>query len=247
MQGYQVILKETRDVAEGTRLFVFEKPAEYVFTAGQYVAFAVPNTSGIEVDPRGLTRSLSIASAPCEPDLYFAMRQGESSFKQMCWQLKAGDTATITKAVGFFLLPSDSDMRPVVFLAGGIGITPVRSILKQAEHDGSKRSFTLLYSNRFAKDITFGEEINALDLERFRAITVLSKSTDACAPLNDERGYICQPMLEKYVEDILGHLYYIVGSPEFSDAMEQMLIGLGIPKEQRHMDPFTGLRTQAAK
>jgi len=242
MANYTITLKETREVAVGTRFFVFDKPDGFVFKAGQYIAMVVPKAEGIEPDTRGLARSLSIASAPCEPELYFAMRQGESAFKRTCWQLKPGDTVTVTKAVGFFVLPSD-DTRPIVFLAGGIGITPVRSILKQAEYEKSNRSFTLFYSNRFIQDAAFDEEVRNMALANFRLITVLSKSQDLCAPGNDERGYICEPLLKKYLGDnILNCLYYIVGSPQFSEAIEKILIDLGVPKEQRHMDPFTGLR-----
>lgn len=243
MQGFTLTLKEIRDVADGTLLFVFTKPEGYVFKAGQYVAFEVQNPEGLEVDNRGLIRSLSISSAPCESDLYFSMRRGESTFKQICWKLKPGDTVTITKAVGFFVVPSEEDVRPIIFLAGGIGITPVRSILKQAEHDKSERAFTLLYANRFTKDAAFDEELRHVDLPNFRYISVLSKSEEPCAPENDERGYIDESILKKYVSDMTGCLYYIVGSPQFSDSMEKTLTDLGVPKEQCHMDPFTGLKT----
>ncbi|MDP3956887.1 MAG: FAD-dependent oxidoreductase [bacterium] len=248
MANYTITLKETRDVAVGTRLFVFDKPEGYAFTAGQYVAMVVPKVEGIEADTRGLARSLSIASAPCELGLYFAMRQGESAFKKTFWQLKIGDMVTVTKAVGFFVLPSEEDTRPIVFLAGGIGITPVRSILKQAEHEKSQRNFTLFYSNRFIEDAAFYEEIKNAVLPNFHLVTVLSKSEDVCAFVDDERGYICEAMLKKYLGDnTMDFLYYIVGSPEFSSAMETILINFGVPKEQRHMDPFTGLRGTSQK
>lgn len=243
MANYILTLKEARDVAVGTRLFVFDKPEGYVFKAGQYVAMIVPKREGIEPDTRGFVRSLSIASAPYESELYFAMRQGESAFKRTLWQLVPGDTVTVTKPVGFFVLPAEEDTRPIVFLAGGIGITPVRSILKQAEHEKSNRDLTLFYSNRFLEDAAFDEEIRNVALEKFRLVTVLSKSTEPCAPGNDERGYICEPLLKKYLGDSMDCLYYIVGSPQFSNAIEKILIDLGVPKEQRHMDPFTGLRS----
>ncbi|MDO8565897.1 MAG: FAD-dependent oxidoreductase [Candidatus Moranbacteria bacterium] len=243
MANYILTLKEARDVAVGTRLFVFDKPEGYVFKAGQYVAMMVSKREGIEPDARGFARSLSIASAPCEPELYFAMRQGESTFKRTFWQLAVGDTVTVTKPVGFFVLPPEEDTRPIVFLAGGIGITPVRSILKQAEYEKSNRDLILFYSNRFLEDAAFDEEIRNIALEKFRLVTVLSKSKDACDLGNDERGYICEPLLKKYLgNNIMNCLYYIVGSPQFSSAMEKILIDLGVPKEQRHMDPFTGLR-----
>ena len=239
MQGYTLTLKETREVADGTRLFIFDKPEGYIFQAGQYVALTLPKL--VAPDPKGPVRSFSIASSPFESEMHFAMRRGMSGFKQTFWQMQPGDTITITKAVGFFTVPK-GDLRPVVFLVGGIGITPVRSILKQAAHEGSTRDFTLLYSNRFLKDAAFCEEIKPLPLPHFRCITVLSQSDEVCQPINDERGYICVPMITKYIDDIPGKLYYLVGSLPFVEAMEKMLIDLGVPKEQRYKDPFTGLR-----
>ncbi len=238
MANFTITLQESREVADGTRLFVFDKPEGYDFTAGQYVAMTLPKL--VAEDQKGATRSLSIASAPFEDSLYFAMRGGESGFKQTLWQMKPGDTVTITKAVGFFTIPADD--RPVVFLVGGIGITPARSILKQAEHEGSKRPFTLFYSNRFQKDAAFHEELKDLKLERFRYVTVLSQSQEPCAETDEERGYICNPMLHKYVDGPEKSLYYLVGSPSFIEAMEGMLEEMGVPKEQRKKDPFTGLR-----
>lgn len=247
MAQHIVTLKERKTVADGTELFVFDKPAEYTFQAGQYVALMVSKIDGIETDKKGLARSFSLASAPYESELFFAMRSGESSFKRTCWQLKPGDTVTITDPVGSFILPPAEDVRPVVFLVGGIGITPVRSILKQVEYDRSTRKFTLLYANRFLKDAAFHTELQNITLADFRYVTVLSRSEEPCAPTDDERGHICEPTLRKYAEDVQGNLYYIVGSPQFIEAMEKMLESLGVLKEQCKKDPFTGLKAQTVK
>lgn len=244
---YTLTLKNIREAADGTRQFVFDKPEGYVFKAGQYVALMVPKIDGIETDTKGLVRSFSLASAPFESALYFAMRSGESSFKKTCWQLEPGDTVTITDSVGSFTLPAKEDRRPIVFLAGGIGITPVRSILKQAEYERSNRKFILLYANRFLKDVTFHDELKGISLADFRYVTVLSKSEEPCALSDDERGHICEPIIEKYVDDIQGSLYYIVGSPQFIEAIAAMLADLGVPKEQCKQDPFTGLCAQSQK
>lgn len=243
---YPITLKETRDVADGTRIFVFDKPEDFTFQAGQYVALMAPKMEGVDPDTKGLVRSLSIASAPKDDELCFVMRSGDSSFKKTCWRMKPGDTAAITKAVGFFTAPEGRG-RPIVFLAGGIGITPVRAILKQAEHDGSEQEFVLFYSNRFEKDAAFLGEMRDLKLRHFRCVTVFSKSEDSAAPENDERGHIGEAMLRKYLGSVSDCLYYIVGSPQFAKAMEAVLDRLGIPKEQRHMDPFSGITAQSSK
>lgn len=241
MANFTLTLKEQRAVADGTELFVFDKPADFTFEAGQYVAMMLSNL--VAPDTRAGVRSLSIASAPCESDLYFAMRKSDSGFKQTMWSFKSGDTVAATKAIGHFTLSHAADGLPIVFLVGGIGVTPVRSILKQAEHEGSERHFTVLYSNRFEKDAAFHEELQDIKLLNYRYVTTLSQETAPCADTNEERGYICETMLRKYVPDVTGVWYYLVGAPAFIEAMEKMLSEMGVAKERQVCDPFTGMAT----
>ncbi len=241
MANYTLTLKEHRTVADGTELFVFDKPADFVFEAGQYVAMMLTNL--VAPDTRAGVRSLSIASAPCEDDLYFAMRKSDSGFKQTLFALQPGETVAVTKAIGHFTLSHAPDGLPIVFLVGGIGVTPVRSLLKQAEHEGNQRSFTVLYSNRFEKDAAFHEELKAIKLLNYRYVTTLSQETAPCSDGNEERGYICEAMLRKYVPDVTGVWYYLVGAPAFIEAMEKMLSDIGVAKERQVCDPFTGMAT----
>ena len=241
MANYTLKLKEQRAVADGTELFVFDKPADFTFEAGQYVAMMLTNL--VAPDTRAGVRSLSIASAPCEDSLYFAMRRSDSGFKQTMFALQPGNTVAVTKAIGHFTLAHAADGLPIVFLVGGIGVTPVRSLLKQAEHEGNERSFTVLYSNRFEKDAAFHEELKGIKLANSRYVTTLSQETAPCSDGNEERGYICETMLRKYVPDVTGVWYYLVGAPAFIEAMEKMLSDMGVAKERQVCDPFTGMAT----
>lgn len=241
MANYTITLKEHKTVADGTELFVFEKPADFTFEAGQYVAMMITNL--IAPDTRAGVRSLSISSAPCEADLCFTMRRSDSGFKQTMFALQPGDTVAVTKPIGHFTLSHAADGLPIVFLVGGIGITPVRSILKQAEHDGSDRSFTLLYSNRFEKDAAFHEELKHLQVPNLRYVTTLSQETMPCADTDEERGYICEDMVKKYVPEVQNAWYYLVGAPAFIEAMEKMLSEMGVAAERQVCDPFTGMAT----
>lgn len=245
MANFSLTLTKRMTVADGTELFAFKKPADFTFEAGQYVALMLSNL--VAPDAKAGVRSLSISSAPCEDELYFTMRKGESGFKQTMFSLKAGDTVAVTKAIGHFTMSHAADGLPIVFLVGGIGITPVRSILKQAEHNGDERSFTVLYSNRFQKDAAFHEELQNLSLKNLRYVTTLSQETAPCAESNEERGYICEAMVKKYVPDVAGVWFYLVGAPAFIEAMEKMLSDMGVAKERQVCDPFTGLTGVAKK
>lgn len=239
MANYTLTFKEKRTVADGTEMFVFDKPADFVFEAGQYVAMMLPNL--VAPDTRAGVRSLSISSAPFEDKLYFAMRKSDSGFKQTMFALKPGDVVTATKAIGHFTLSHAADGQPIVFLVGGIGVTPVRSILKQAEHEGSERAFTVLYSNRFEKDAAFHEELKNIRLPHLKYVTTLSQETTPCSDGNEERGYICEAMVRKHVADVEQVWFYLVGAPAFIEAMEKMLSDMGVAKERQVCDPFTGM------
>ncbi len=241
MANYTLTFKEQKNIADGTDTFVFEKPVDFVFEAGQYVVLRLTNL--IAPDTRAGVRSFSISSAPCEESVTFTMRRGESGFKQTMYALKAGETVTATGPVGHFTLSHAADELPIVFLVGGIGVTPVRSILKQAEHEGNTRSFTVLYSNRFEKDAAFHEELKNLKLSDLRYVTTLSQEIMPCSGGNEERGYICEAMIRKYVPDVMGVWFYLVGAPAFIEAMEQMLSDMGVVKERQICDPFAGMAT----
>jgi ferredoxin-NADP reductase len=244
MEKYTLTLKSTQDVADGTKMFAFTKPEGFSFKAGQYVALEVKEFS-VPDDGKGRFRSLSIASAPYEEDLQFVMRQGESSFKQTLWSLAVGDEVFVMKPVGSFVLSEEEAEQsvPVVFLIGGVGITPARSMIREAIHQGSKRKFYLFYSNRFQKDAAFHDEFCALRSENIVYVNTLTQEGSTCSALGEERGYICREIIEKYAPSIADMKSYIVGSPEFSMAMKDMLLGMGVPLGNIKMDSFTGLRS----
>ncbi len=249
MANFSLKFKSKSQIADGTWAFHFEKPADFVFEAGQYVALVLPRL--VAADKRGPVRSLSISSAPCEEDLMFAVRITESGYKQTLMALEPGEVAQATKPIGHFTLSHAADDKRIVFLAGGIGVTPIRSILVQSAHDGLARPMIFFYSNRMIKDAAFNDELKSLSLPDYQYVTTFSQETIPCTGTNDERGYICEDMLKKYLpaEELAGNWYYLVGAPAFIEAMETMLVSLGVSKERFVNDPFTGMASanQATK
>ena len=241
MANFPLKFKSKVQVADGTWSFLFEKPAEFVFEAGQYVALVLPRL--VVPDKRGPVRSLSICSAPCEDDLMFALRITDSAYKQTLMTLEPGEVAQATKPIGHFTLSHATDDKRIVFLAGGIGVTPIRSILVEAVQAQLTRPFSFFYSNRMLKDAAFHEELKALTLPNYQYVSTFSQEVLPCAGTNEERGYICEDMLRKYLpaEEITTSWYYLVGAPAFIEAMEKSLMAMGVAKERFVNDPFTGL------
>ena len=239
MNTYSVRLVSKQTVADQTVAFSFEKPEGFVFQAGQYSALTLPRLDF--EDKKGATRVMSIASAPSDPELMFAMRVTDSAFKQTLVKMPIGSTITVRDAVGRFTLPEDEG-QTIVFLAGGIGITPVRSILREAMRTGRKNPFWLFYSNRAAKDVAFLEECVEIPGLDYHCVNTLTDEVEILCLWQEEKGYICPPMVTKYIPGFEKALFYIVGTTGFSGAMEKMLKEeLGVASEAIRMDPFTGL------
>jgi ferredoxin-NADP reductase len=236
-------LQRIEDSAYGTKTFFFDKPDNFRFVAGQYVALKLNNL--VEPDYRAGVRSLSICSSPCEDFIAFTMRQSESGFKKTFWSMQPGDKVSITPPIGKFVLdPSDS--REVVFLVGGVGITPVRSMLCEEMRYPSDKRFVLFYANRTKEDGPHTDELKALKLHNLRMIEVFSQEQGALV-VGQEVGYIDRALVERTLDKPLESVYYIVGSPSFLEAMENMLRDMGVPEDQWHKDPFTGMESANQK
>ncbi len=239
MKTFSTKVIETFAVAEKTLAVKLEKPSDFSFVAGQYVVLSVPKL--VEPDSKGPNRCMSIASAPSDDHLLFAMRISETGYKQTIAGLKPGDEMIVGAPVGHFtLVPNDT--RPVVFLVGGIGVTPARSILRQASFDRDSREFFLFYSNYRPEDTAFlGEMCGEFPNIRVKSVLTMTNMETSHEPWEGERGFITAEMLAKYLPDVKAPLFYLVGTPGFTKAMEKILAEFGIEKESIKQDPFVGL------
>ncbi|HQR52561.1 MAG TPA: FAD-dependent oxidoreductase, partial [Burkholderiales bacterium] len=183
MSTFEVKLQGREEVAEGTMAFHFEKPAAFSFKAGQAIDVILPKPPGGDV--QGARHTFSIVTAPFESDLVIATRMRDSAFKRALKSLAMGSAVGIEGPFGSLTLHRDP-ARPAVFIAGGIGITPFVSMLRQAAKNGLPRKLLLLYSNRRPKDAAFLAELQELarQSENFRLIatmTALSESDTSWA------------------------------------------------------------------
>lgn len=239
MKTFSVKVLEVREVAEKTLAVKLEKPADFSFVAGEYSVLSVPTL--IEPDSKGPNRCMSIASAPSDDHLLFAMRLSETPYKKTIARLQVGDEMIVGAPVGHFtLIPHDT--RPVVFLTGGIGITPARSILRQASVDRDPREFFLFYSNYRPEDTAFFEEMRGeFPNIHLTSILTMTNMETSHEPWDGEMGFVTKEMIQKYVPNVSASMFYLVGTPGFTKAMEAILSEFGIEKENIKQDPFVGL------
>ena len=236
---YQSKLKARDEVAESTMAFHFEKPAGFQFKPGQYVDLTLINPA--ETDSEGNIRTLSIASAPYEVELLFATRMRDSAFKRVLGRVPLGTEVKLEGPMGSFTLHK-SPAKAAVFLAGGIGITPFRGILRQAVKDKLPHQLYLFYCNRRPEDAAFLNELQELAQSSAHFIFVPSMTETEKAKLNwtGERGFINREMLTKHFCDLNGPIYYIAGPPAMVATMREMLTKAGVDEDDVRTEEFGG-------
>lgn len=239
MKTYQSKLKSREEVAEGTMALHLEKPAGFQFKAGQYLDITLVNPP--ESDSQGITRTFSIASAPYESELLVPTRIRNSAFKRVLGALPPGTELKIEGPMGSFILHKNH-AKPAVFLAGGIGITPFLSILRQAAEEKLPHLLYLFYSNRRPEDAAFLKHLQ--EFARLNAnFTFIPSMSEMGKPKLDwrgERGFIDRAMLMRHSSDLQAAICYVAGPPTMVAAMRQMLTDAGTDEDAIRTEEFGG-------
>jgi ferredoxin-NADP reductase len=239
MRHCNAILKGRDTLCDGTTGLYFEKPHGFEFKPGQFANFTLDSV--ITTDAGGITRSLSIASAPHEKDLMVAMRMRETAFKRIANALPIGAPFLLEGPYGNLILHRDI-ARPAVFLAGGIGITPFRSMLRHSTEVGSAHNIFLFYSVRRLEEAAFLNELRAIQERnrRFKFIPTITHPDGLPHHWRGEHGRIIESMLTKWLPDFQVPIFYIAGPPGMVDGMRQILGEAGVSDDDIRAEEFAG-------
>lgn len=239
MPIYETKLKRREEVAAGTMAFYFEKPMGFTYKAGQFADYTLVNPS--ETDAEGNIRGFSLASAPYEDDLMSATRMRDTAFKRSLKTMKIGTGLVIDAPYGSFTLHNNSKI-PAVFITGGIGITPVRSIVLQAAHDDLAHKIFLFDSNRRPEDAAFlGDLMEAQEKNpNFTFVATMTEIENSAQDWDAETGFISKEMLSKYIGDLTTPIYYLCGPPAMVTAMRKILNEAGVDDDNIRTEEFSG-------
>ncbi|MBI2294478.1 MAG: FAD-dependent oxidoreductase [Betaproteobacteria bacterium] len=238
MPTYQVKLSGREQVAEGTMAFRFEKPAGFSFKPGQAVAFELIDPPAGDGQSR---RTFSLVSAPFESTLVVATRMRDSAFKRTLKALPTGGAIKIQGPFGDMTLHEDR-ARPAAFIAGGIGITPFMSMVRQATKDARPQRLSLIYSNRRPEDAAFLAELQGLERQNpdFRLCATMTEMSQSARRWDGEQGVVDAALVRRCVGDIAAPVYYLAGPPAMVDAMQEVLRGAGVAEDDVHSEEFYG-------
>jgi ferredoxin-NADP reductase len=231
-------IKEKREVAKGTLLVVFDLLGREVdFTPGQY--FWVTLLDPPYDDERGPRRHISVVTSPNERGvLGLCTRLRDSAFKRSLAELPIGAEVDVEEPKGNFLLPDDTS-QPYVFIAGGIGITVFRCMLRYIAEEQLPHRVTLVYSNRDRESAAFLDELLELEDENRNLELVLTMTDDA--GWDGESRRIGPDLLrDRLGDEWKVFTYLITGPPAMVNGVVETLQDAGIPEKQLLPDRFSG-------
>ncbi len=230
-------LREKKRLAHDTYEFAFASDRPLAFKAGQYLEWTLGHRSA---DNRGNRRYFTIASSPTEDALRLGVKfyRPASSFKRALAAMRAGDTLSVSHVAGDFVLPRDPKKK-LAFIAGGIGITPFRSMVQYLVDTKDSRPVVLLYSNRTAAEIAYKETFDVAE----RAIgmkTVYALTAEPSPVPGTIAGKIDAALIAREIPDYAERTFYISGPPSMVKAFRGILTGMGIPRLRIKTDYFPG-------
>jgi ferredoxin-NADP reductase/Na+-translocating ferredoxin:NAD+ oxidoreductase RnfD subunit len=233
-------LKARAQIAPDTYEFVFAQPRRFAYAPGQYMEWTLCLD---DPDGRGNRRYFTLASAPTEHDLRLGIKfyNHSSTFKKALLAMGRNDEIVAAQLAGDFVLPA-SPRQKCVFIAGGIGITPFRSMVQYLLDKGERRPITIFYANRSAADVVYKPVFDRAERELgIRTIYTLTDTRNPPPNWEGRVGRISPEWIQKLVPDYRNQVYYLSGPISMIRSFQKTLHRLGIKPSQIKTDYFAGL------
>jgi len=212
--------------------FRFPRPTTLNYKPGQYLFITIKS------DGKNLGKTFSLSSSPTEKEhIEFTKKLTDSEFSNTLRKLKVGDWAMIDAPYGKFTFEGENEK--IALLAGGIGITPFKSICKYCTDMRVTAKITLLYGNRSESDIVFKKELEEMEKqnENLKVVFILNEASNAW---KGATGVIDAELVKKEVPDYKERVFYVCGPPPMVQAIEKLIRDLGLPQTQLRLEAFIG-------
>jgi ferredoxin-NADP reductase/Na+-translocating ferredoxin:NAD+ oxidoreductase RnfD subunit len=240
-QRHRLSLDRATPLGPGLMDFVYLPSPWFAYHPGQYMEWTLDHR---RVDSRGKRRYFTLASSPTERTLRIGVKFAApgSTYKQaMLAHWERGAPIVASQVAGDFTLPRNPD-RKLAFIAGGIGVTPFRSMVKYLTDLGENRDIVMLYANRSYQEILYRDVFETARCSlAFRPVYVLSDASSSPHRWEGERGRIDAPMIARQIPDYRERQFYVSGSPELVQSALAALHALGVKPRQIKTDSFSGL------
>ena len=223
--GSKLLLVSKTMLAPNIYDFAFQSNQKLTFLPGQFMDWTLP---GVSYNSRGNRRTFTIASSPSQKELHIGVRfyEPSSAFKQKLFALKKGDAIYAGRVAGDFLLPRDNHKK-LVFVAGGIGITPFIAMLQHLINTKQKRDIVLFYFVNNANDIVYKD---ILEKSRKYGLELV--------PMIGPKARLDKKILQKHAPDYTDREFYLSGPPAMVRSYKSSLKNMNVKKV--HTDYFSG-------
>ncbi len=232
IQALELSVIETRQETHSIRSVKLGLNHKFDYKPGQYAMV------GLDMGDNDNSRPLSIASSPTEDFLLFSVKISESAFKKKYASLKAGDKIKVKAPMGVFVL--DENAKQIVFLGGGIGITPFRSMIKYAADKKLPIRMSLIYSNSTPNEICYRDEWPLLEKQNPNLKVINTITNPEFESWGGRFGRISEGIIEEFAGDLDSALFYICGPPGMVDALSQLLKSMNAPQKNIRIEKFVG-------
>lgn len=238
---YLTLLEKEKASQNDTYSFYFSRPDMFTFLPGQYLKMTLDIKENM-LDDRGNSRYFTIASSPTEKDsLMITTRIMKSAFKTALSKLTVGDKVLCSGPYGNFVL-NEKDKRARVFLAGGIGITPARSMSAYIQDTQLEIPFTIIASFSLPDDVVYYDELKQLEktLKHFRYIVTVTRPEESHISWTGETRRISDTFIKKHIEKPFDSYYYIVGPTLMVTSLYDLVKQMGVAPGNIKTENFPG-------
>lgn len=228
---FEIDVNDVIQRTEDAKSIRFRKPEGFDYLPGQWVFVTLGRKDKQKTNP------LSLSSSPTEDFLEVTKRLTGQEFSNALANLRIGDKALIKGPYGNFTFQGEYDK--VCMLSGGIGITPLRSMIRYSTDMEVKTSIILLYSNRYENNIPFKNDFEEMQIQNpnLKVIITMTKPGPSWKGLT---GRLNREMIERQVPDYAERVFYTSGPRPMVDAMRTILGGMGLQAAQIKQEYFTG-------
>ena len=234
---FKFTLVRVEEMASGCYDFVFHSDRKLDFHPGQYLDWTMAIR---DPDDRGNRRPFTIASAPTDNEVRLGVKfySGPSAFKRSLSTMKPGDVIYGSQISGDFTLPKDRTEK-LAFIAGGIGVTPFRSMVQDLINRQDSRSVVLLYGNNSVDEIAYADVFDRAEQE-LGLKTVYTVADEMALGSNMRSGFIDAALIEREVPDYKDRTFYISGPRGMVVRFRRILKDLGVASSRIRVDFFPG-------
>jgi ferredoxin-NADP reductase/Na+-translocating ferredoxin:NAD+ oxidoreductase RnfD subunit len=232
-------LQQRIQLSPDTYDFVFTPSKRLNYLPGQYMEWTIAHQHS---DSRGFRRYFTLASSPTEQEIRIGVKfyPSSSTYKKELLNLTADHPVIASQLAGDFVLPNNLSKK-LVFIAGGIGITPYRSMIKYLIDNHQGRDIVVMYSNKLRSEIVYVDVLEqARQLLGIRTYYTLTDEKSIPDGWSGQRGRISATMIEQCIPDYNERLFYISGPAALVDASNNLLRSMGISSSQIKRDFFPG-------